>query len=93
MAFVKGDPKPPGSGRKKGQRNKSTVEIQDAIKRMLNNNSENIESWLKQVADEDPYKALNILQSFCDYAVPKLQRTDVNQKVHGGLNVIVSLKE
>lgn len=35
MAFKRGDPKPPGSGRKKGQLAKSTIEIKEFMLALL----------------------------------------------------------
>ncbi len=35
MAFVKGTPKPPGSGKKKGTPNKITAELKDMIREAL----------------------------------------------------------
>ena len=75
----------PGPGRPKGVPNKSTAIVREAIALLLENNVENMEKWLKTVADGDetknikpqPDKALDILQKMAEYHIPKLARTEV----------------
>jgi hypothetical protein len=84
----------PGPGRPKGTPNRSTAIVRDAIARLLENNAENMETWLKTVAEGDPEnnikpqpdKALDIIQKMAEYHIPKLARTEVtgdaNQPIH-----------
>ena len=51
----------PGPGRHKGVPNKITGEFRDTVKRLLEDNSENVGAWLGSVAQDDPAKALDPL--------------------------------
>jgi hypothetical protein len=71
------------NGRPKGSPNKVTKQFRDTIQQLLENNSENVELWLTQVAvgDEDnkpdPKGALDMLAKLAEFAAPKLARTEV----------------
>lgn len=69
-----------GPGRPKGVPNKSTSIVKEAIARLLERNVENMDEWLTQVAKDDPYKALDLMNKLCEYHVPKLARTEVTGK-------------
>ncbi len=64
-------------GRPKGKPNKTTIEVRDAYKQLVENNLENIEGWLKAVAGYAPDKALDFMLKFSEYFIPKLNRTEV----------------
>lgn len=67
-----------GKGRAKGVPNKATTAFRETIQRLLESNSENVSLWLKQVAAEDPAKALDLVSKLAEYASPKLARTEVS---------------
>lgn len=75
--FVKGFSGNP-SGRKKGSKNKTPLIIKQAFEQLVSNNLENMSLWLEQVAEQDPAKALLILEKFSEYCLPKLSRTEVS---------------
>jgi hypothetical protein len=66
-----------GPGRPKGVPNKSTSIVKEAIAKLLERNVENMDGWLEQVAKDDPYKALDLMNKLCEYHVPKLARSEI----------------
>lgn len=77
-----GRTKTSGQGRKKGVPNKVTTEFRETVRKLLEDNSANVGTWLKQVAEghgeteADPAKALDLLSKLAEYASPKLGRTE-----------------
>jgi hypothetical protein len=69
-----------GKGRPKGVPNKSTAIVREAIANLLERNAPNMDKWLKQVAADDPYKALDLMNKLSEYHIPKLARTEVTGK-------------
>lgn len=71
-------------GRPKGTPNKVNQEFRETVKRLLEDNSENVGKWLKAVAEGDPMsdmkpspeKALDLLAKLAEFAAPKLARTE-----------------
>lgn len=79
MAAAKGTMPPnAGKGRAPGVPNKATTAFRETIQKLLESNSENVSLWLKQVAAEDPAKALDLVSKLAEYASPKLARTEVS---------------
>ncbi len=69
-----------GPGRPKGMPNKATSKVREAIAELLERNAGNMDRWLNEVADKDPYKALDLMQKLSEYHIPKLARTEVTGK-------------
>lgn len=73
-----------GMGRPKGSLNKATKTFRETVTMLLEDNAENVQRWLKEVAEgcpgkgikPDPHKALSLLSGLAEYATPKLQRTE-----------------
>jgi len=75
----KGQPKT--GGRAPGSVNKTTREFRDTVRKLLEDNAENVSLWLTQVAATDPDKALDKLARLAEFAAPKLGRVE-----HTGLD-------
>ncbi len=85
-------------GRAKGTPNRVTQEFRETVRKVLEDNSENVGKWLTQVADgngdpdkADPGKALDLLAKLAEFASPKLARTelagDPDKPINHNLNV------
>ena len=85
MTFKKGQSGNP-QGRPVGP-NKVNREFRDTVRQLLENNSENVERWLAQVAEgdeknkADPGRALDLMSKLAEYASPKLSRTEVKASI------------
>jgi hypothetical protein len=78
-----------GGGSRKGVPNKVNAEFRETVRKLLEDNSENVGRWLTLVAEgdgtetgkPDPAKALDLVAKLAEYAAPKLSRAEVE---HGG---------
>lgn len=77
MPFKKGQSGNP-KGRKKGTPNKTTEEIRQAFQMLIESSLPDIQKWLQQVAKDNPEKALQIVEKYSDFILPKLQRTELS---------------
>ena len=88
MAFKPGQSGNP-AGRKPGSQNYYTKKTKEAFAMLLNDNLDNLSTWLSQVAADDPKEALKIVMSLSERFVPKLsqqQLTDADgQNLLSGL--------
>jgi DNA-binding MurR/RpiR family transcriptional regulator len=75
MGFEKGNKF--GKGRPAGSPNKSTQEIRDAYKKLLEDNLDNMSLWLAQIAADDPNKAVDMMLKLSEYILPKLARQEI----------------
>jgi hypothetical protein len=85
--IAKGLPPAAGMGRPKGAPNKSTAIVREAIARMAEDNAENFNLWLTQVAASSPEKACDIYLKAIEYHIPKLARTEVTGKDQGPIEM------
>ena len=77
MPFKKGDDTNRSKGRPKGKPNKNTQEIKDAFKHLIEDNLDNMTSWLANIAKENPAKAIDLVLRMSEFYLPKLARTEV----------------
>lgn len=82
-----------GPGRPAGVPNKVTTEFRETVRRLLEENSENVSQWLSQVATDDPAKALDLLAKLAEYAAPKLARTEIAGDQEKPLKTIIQWSE
>lgn len=81
MPFEKGyDPNRNLNGRPKGAANRITAELREAFAMLLENNLEQYEIWLAQVAADDPAKALDLAMKISERFVPMLSRQEITGK-------------
>lgn len=77
--------KPKTGGRQKGTPNKVTAEFRDTVRKLLEDNADNVGRWLALVAEgdgtdsgkPDPAKALDLMAKLAEFAAPKLNRTEL----------------
>ena len=75
------------AGRKKGIPNIVTTEFRDTVRRVLEENSENVSIWLKRVAHKNPGKALDVIAKLAEYAAPKLVRAEISGDKNNPLTI------
>jgi hypothetical protein len=79
----------PGPGRPKGLPNRATQAVREAIARMAEENAENFNLWLSQVAATSPEKACDIYLKAIEYHIPKLARTEHTGAENGPIQIAV----
>ena len=75
MPFENGHDK--STGRPKGSGNKDLQPIRDAFRKLVESNLTNMTKWLEEVAEDNPQKALDIIQGLAEFTIPKLARTEL----------------
>ncbi|TXG78393.1 hypothetical protein E6Q11_01090 [Candidatus Dojkabacteria bacterium] len=81
MPFEKGKPKT--GGKKKGVPNKVTTDFKQALNNLLEYCAPEMVGWIKQVAKDDPNKALEHMSKLAEYIYPKLARTENKTTLDG----------
>ena len=75
MSFEKGHKKQ--GGRSKGTPNKTTAEIRENVKTLIEMNLPKMQDWIDATAEENPSKAIDIIIKLTDYVLPKLKSIEV----------------
>ena len=69
-------------GRVKGTPNKVNREFRETVRKLLDDNADNVGTWITQVAQghgknkADPARALDLLAKLAEFAAPKLGRVE-----------------
>ncbi len=85
-------------GRPKGTPNKVNQEFRETVRRLLEDNSQNVGRWLALVAEgdgtdhgrPDPGRALDLLAKLAEFAAPKLGRVEHVGDGGGPVRIIAS---
>lgn len=81
-------------GRKAGTPNKSTVLAREAIAAFVDGNSDRLQGWLDEIAEQEGAKtAFQCFMDVVEYHVPKLARTEHTGKDGKPLTVLLSKSE
>lgn len=72
--FKKGNP-----GRPKGTKNKATQRIREAIANILEGKIDEVNQWIDDI--EKPEEKVRALTGLIEFAVPKLQRTELEHDI------------
>jgi hypothetical protein len=76
------------SGKPKGAVNKTSNKIREAFQKLIEDNLENMTTWLTEVAADDPKAALDIVTKLGEYTTPKLARVENKHEVDEGITEI-----
>jgi len=77
MSFAKNPQNINKTGRPKGAVDKDTRKIREAYQMLVEDNLENLSIWLKELGEQSPEKAFNIIVKMSEYFLPKLARKEV----------------
>lgn len=91
MPFQKGRNKT--GGKKKGVPNKTTRDIKEAYRLLIENNLDNLTGWLEQIAAKDPEKAIKIINDLSEYVIPKLARSEHTGADGKDLHTTITFKD
>lgn len=81
-------------GRIKGTPNKVNREFRETVRKLLDDNADNVGTWITQVAEghgenkADPAKALDLLAKLAEFAAPKLGRVEHTGKDGGPMESV-----
>lgn len=72
---------PPSMPRPKGSKNRTTIQAKEAIAEVLSGRVEDLDAWIGQVAQTDPYRAFQMVVELCKLTIPKVRQNESNGPV------------
>lgn len=79
------DPNRNYNGRPPGSKNRISEQLKEAFALLLENNLEQYEIWLAQVAEDDPARALELALKISERFIPIMSRTELTSADGGDL--------
>jgi|TARA_R110000822_G_scaffold92234_3_gene212437 hypothetical protein len=76
------------NGRPKGEPNRATSKVREALQLLMENNLDNMTIWLSQVAADDPKSALDLALKMAEYTTPKLARIENTHEIDDSVTEI-----
>ena len=64
-------------GRPKGLPNKATQANREAFQMLVDRNFDKLESWINDVAQDDPHKAFGMVMDLASFCVPRLKAIEM----------------
>ncbi len=68
-------------GRTKGTPNKTTKEIRDVIRKVIESNVCEMDIWLKEIAEKNPQKAFELFLKLLDFIIPKINKVNFTDTI------------
>lgn len=84
--------KPGNKGKQKGTLNKTTRDIKEAYRMLIENNLDNMTLWLETIANKNPERAIHIISELSEYVIPKLARTELTGEDGNEIKVKTTIK-
>ena len=76
------------NGRPKGVGNKIETKLKEVIHKLLEDKSQNLETWIDLTAKKDPARAAGIYLKLCEFVIPKIKHTTLETTIQENITGI-----